>query len=148
MEIRKAKEGDSRLLSNLAFRSKGYWPYDSKKLESYRAELEVFEEDIAAGSVYVGIIDSSIIGFYALSADSEKPRLYFMFIEPNCIGKGYGKTLWLHAVSEAKSRGWTKIYLYADAYASEKSYKHQGCYPIGKLESKLGPLIEMCFNLI
>jgi GNAT superfamily N-acetyltransferase len=70
-----------------------------------------------------------------------------MFVEPNYIGRGYGKALWQHAVFEAKSRGWSSLSFYADAYASEKFYKHQGCEVIGERESGMGRLIEMTFDL-
>lgn len=147
MEICKARKGDSTLLSELAFRSKGYWPYEKEALNSYRSELEVFEEDIATGSVYIAIDNEHTVGFYVLSSDLKKPRLYFMFVEPKYIGKGYGKSLWQHAIFEAKSRGWTSLCFYADAYASEKFYKHQGCEVIGERDSELGRLIEMSFDL-
>jgi hypothetical protein len=42
MKICKARRGESILLSELAFRSKGYWPYDKGALDAYRSELEVF----------------------------------------------------------------------------------------------------------
>lgn len=147
MKIRKALSGESQILSELAFRSKGHWPYEKEALNSYRSELEVFEEDIATGSVHVAIDNEHVIGFYALSSDLKKPRLYFMFVDPKYIGKGFGKFLWLHAISEAKSRGWSTLYFYADTYASEKFYKHQGCKVIGEMDSKLARLIEMAFAL-
>lgn len=147
MKIRYARAGESQTLSELAFRSKSYWPYDQDALNSYRTELEVFEEDITAGSVYVAVDGEHTVGFYALSSDLKKPRLYFMFVEPKYIGKGYGKFLWLHAILEAKSRGWNSLYFYTDAHASEKFYKHQGCIVIGEMESKMGILVEMSFAL-
>jgi GNAT superfamily N-acetyltransferase len=148
MEILRARKGDSTFLSELAFRSKSYWPYEKEALYSYRSELEVSEDDIAAGSVYIAIESGHIVGFYALSSNLEKPRLYFMFVEPSHIGKGYGKSLWYHAIYLAKLRGWSSISFYADSYASEKFYKKQGCVVIGALDSKLGPLIEMSLVLI
>ncbi len=147
MKIRKALAGESQILSELALRSKGYWPYEKDLLNSYKSELEVYEEDIAAGSVYVAVDDEYIIGFYALSSDLKNPRLYFMFVEPNYIGRGHGKFLWRHATSEAKSRGWSSLSFYADPYASEKFYKYQGCKVIGETESKLARLIEMTYVL-
>ncbi len=116
-------------------------------LESYRPELEVFEEDILAGSVYVGTIDEKIVGFYALSSDLQKQRLHFLFIEPSMIGHGYGKALWHHALSIANAKGWQSISFYADAYAANAFYKYQNCKVIGSMESKLGRLVEMAFEI-
>lgn len=66
MHIRKALPGEAVSLSSLAFRSKAHWPYDKNILADYKDELEVFEEDIEAGCVFV--IENShsppdIIGF-------------------------------------------------------------------------------------
>ncbi|MGZ3798217.1 MAG: GNAT family N-acetyltransferase [Pseudobdellovibrionaceae bacterium] len=147
MKIRVALPGEASLLSDLAFRSKAYWPYEKLLLEGYRSELELFEEDIVVGSVYVATVKNSITGFYALSSDSKTQRLYFLFVEPSFIGLGHGKALWLHAISLARQRGWKSISFYADSYAVEAFYKYQNCQIIGSLNSKLGPLIEMKFEL-
>lgn len=135
-------------MSDLALRSKSYWPYSKALIESYREDLEVFPEEIEAGAVFAMEQGEEIVGFYALSSSDKKQRLHFMFVEPNYIGKGLGKALWLHALSTAKQRGWRSLSFYADSYAAENFYKHQGCRTLSTLESKLGPLFEMYVELI
>ncbi|MGZ3775830.1 MAG: GNAT family N-acetyltransferase [Pseudobdellovibrionaceae bacterium] len=147
MNVRMALPHEASLLSDMAFRSKSHWPYQKDQLERYRFELEVFPEDIAAGSVYVGLIEKEIVGFYGLSSREDQQRLYFLFVEPFHIGKGYGKKLWRHAISVARQKGWKKISFYADSYAVEAFYKYQNCKVIGSLNSTLGPLVEMIFEL-
>jgi GNAT superfamily N-acetyltransferase len=147
VEIRNARMGESKSLSDLAYRSKGYWSYEKDLLDSYRSQLEVFEEEIAAGSVCVAVRDEQILGFYAISSIPNVHRLYFMFVEPKYIGQGVGKALWTHAIGVAKMRGWNSISFSADSFAAEKFYKKQGCKPIGQRESVLGPLIELTFDL-
>ena len=146
MNIRLAYSHEASICSELAFRSKSYWPYDKSLLEDYRSELEVFTEDIIAESVYVGTINEKIIGFYALSSDLKKQRLHFLFVEPSFIGLGYGKVLWKHAVSVAQKRKWQYFSFYADAYAAENFYNYQRCEIIGSLESKLGLMTELRFK--
>lgn len=145
MHIRSAFPEEASILSELAFRSKSYWPYSKDQLENYKSELEVFKEDILCGSVFVLEADQKIIGFYGLSSDEQKQRLYFLFVDPGFIGQGYGKALWSHAVSIAKERGWQSLSFYADSYAVEAFYRYQHCKVIGSLESKLGTLTEMSF---
>ena len=109
--------------------------------------MEVFTDDILSGSVFVLEVDQSVFGFYSLSSDTQKQRLYFLFVKPSFIGRGYGKKLWLHAVSKAKERGWKSLSFYADSYADEAFYKYQRRQVIGSLSSDLGPLTEMVFEI-
>lgn len=143
MNIRPAVPEEAPLLSDLAFRSKSYWPYPKNQIEEYKSELEVFKEDILSGSVFVLEVDQSVVGFYGLSSEAQKQRLHFLFVEPSFIGQGYGKTLWLHAISKAKERGWKTLSFYADSYAVEAFYKYQKCEVVGSLQSKVGLLTEM-----
>ncbi|MBO9666318.1 MAG: GNAT family N-acetyltransferase [Bdellovibrio sp.] len=147
MRIRSALQEEAQQLSELAFRSKSIWPYEKSALNEYRQELEVFKEDILADSVYVAEVNDNIVGFYGLSSESNKERLYFLFVEPSFIGKGIGKALWMHAVAKARDRRWTALSFYADSHAVDAFYKFQGCKIIGALDSKLGPLTEMKFKL-
>jgi GNAT superfamily N-acetyltransferase len=143
MIIRKALPEEASCLSELAFRSKAYWPYDKTLLLKYCPNLQVDEEDILAGVVYVGIIDKKIIGFYGLSQGSNLNRLYFLFVEPEFIGQGYGKKLWDHAILNAKNKGWPTLTFFADEYAVNKFYQYMPCKIIGNLKTDLGILTEM-----
>lgn len=125
MEIRSARKGESSFLS----------------------ELEVFEEDIVSGSVYVAESDKEIIGFYGLSSVPTEHRLYFLFVEPKYIGKGIGKALWGHAIASSKLRGWSSLTFFADPFAWKNFYKHLGCKVKGSRESILGPQIEITFDI-
>jgi len=98
--------------------SASFWPYEKQLLENYKSELEVFPEDILAGSVYVATSNQNILGFYTLSSDKKKHRLHFLFVDPTFMGMGYGKALWQHAISTARQRGWSSLSFYADSYAS------------------------------
>ena len=145
MKIRPALRSEAVALSALAFRSKGYWPYAKDLLELYRPQLEIHEDDIAAGGTFVGVVDGLLIGFYKLSRIPA--RLEFLFVEPEWIGRGYGKRLWRHALMTARAWGWVKVELSADQFAAEKFYRHLGCRIVGEKASALGPLIEMEFEL-
>ena len=148
MLIRLALPSEALVLSSLALRSKAHWPYDPVKLAAYRPQLEVFLEDIVAGSVFVAELDSRVVGFYALSSDPASWRLHFLFVEPKFIGRRFGKLLWLHALDSARGRGWRSLSFYADGYAVDAFYKYQNCRVVGQLPSDLGPLTLMCIDLI
>ncbi|MFM6929264.1 MAG: hypothetical protein ACKOX6_12430 [Bdellovibrio sp.] len=62
MGIRPAMPEEAPRLSDLAFRSKSYWPYPKNQIEEYKSELEVFTEDILSDSVFVLEVDQSVVG--------------------------------------------------------------------------------------
>jgi GNAT superfamily N-acetyltransferase len=145
MHVRAAFPNEAQDLTALALRSKAHWPFDPERLKRYRPQLEVHADDIRAGGVFVAVDEDRVIGFYALSPNSE--RLYFLFVEPAFIGRGIGKLLWRHALATARGRGWTSITLYADRFAAAAFYRHQQGRVVGTMDSELGPLDELRFEL-
>lgn len=100
MLIRKAKPKDSDTLSNLAYKSKSYWGYSIDFLKRCKDDMTVTVEYIEQYPVYVLEKDSKIIAFY--SFDLKNTKLEALFIDPDYIGKGIGKLLWLDLLGKAK----------------------------------------------
>lgn len=148
MQIRLAVPSENELLTDLAFRSKSFWPYREQDLIRYRSSLEVHAEDILRKSVYVAEIEGKIIGFYGISSEPDVHRLYFLFLEPKFIGKGFGKKLWDHLLNNVKNKGWRSLTFYSDPYAMKQFYRFQNCIPVGQLQTDLGVLIELRVDLI
>ena len=73
-----------------------------------------------------------------------------LFIEPQHIGKGFGKQLWDHSLAVAQSLGFRKLTLISDPFA-ESFYAHLGAVRIGETESnalagRMLPLMEHVFD--
>ena len=49
--------------------------------------------------------DGEVIGFYGLVVEDDFVELLRMFLAIDRIGKGYGRTLWRHAVESARRHG-------------------------------------------
>jgi GNAT superfamily N-acetyltransferase len=136
--IRRARPEESRLLTELAVRSKAYWGYDDSFLERARKELE-FQAGKFLPDFHVYILEAQgePLGYFSLiSVDSNTVELHDLFIEPRYIGKGYGKELWGYAVNLARSLGFSRLVLTADPHA-EAFYARQGAVRIGEKASPL-----------
>lgn len=134
MNIRKAKLGEGKILSEIALRSKAYWGYNSDFIEACRGALTISEKNISSNLVYVLEESSKIIGFFSLTVDNEKSELDSLFIEPEHIGKGYGRLLWNSIVKIAKEAGIKAFTIDADPNA-EEFYIKMGAIRIGEVAS-------------
>jgi GNAT superfamily N-acetyltransferase len=143
--IRPARPDEAAHLSDLAFRSKGYWPYDAAFLEACRAELTLTPEYIDTHPVYLCETEGRIVGFYALDDQPPGGELDDLFVEPDAIGQGYGKRLFLHATETAKRRGWSFMRIESDPHA-EPFYLAMGAIRVGEVPSGSipGRVIPLC----
>ena len=83
------------------------------------------------------------IGFYSLEhiSDSEV-ELSFLFVEPDCIGKGYGRKLITHAQEKARDLGYSKMIIQGDPNA-ERFYRSAGGLLVGTRKSVSFPNREL-----
>ncbi|HVB36767.1 MAG TPA: GNAT family N-acetyltransferase [Candidatus Acidoferrales bacterium] len=138
LQIRRAHPEESGFLTDLAMRSKAHWPYDRAFLEDVRPDLTLRPEKFMPDfHVYILEAAGTPVGFCSLvPLDRETVELDDLFIEPDCIGKGYGQRLWNYAVNLARELGFARIVLVSDPYA-EPFYARQGAVRIGEKTSSL-----------
>jgi N-acetylglutamate synthase-like GNAT family acetyltransferase len=137
--IRSAAAAEAPTLTALAFRSKAYWGYDATFMEACREDLTTSADDILAGLVYVIEEAGRIVGFYKLRLHAaEEAELIDLFVEPDAIGRGYGKRLWQHAVGTARQLGVRRITFQSEPHA-EGFYQAMGAERIGVSESTVFP---------
>lgn len=103
--ISRASVKDAKLLASLEVRSESYWGYDNDFMDRFKNIYLITEDFILNNPTYILKDDEIIIGFYGLLIGEEETSLEYLFIEPQHIGKGYGKALWNHALEEYKRLG-------------------------------------------
>lgn len=138
MNIRKANIREADCLSNLAFRSKAYWGYNDDFMEACRDDLTVSAEYIASSLVFVLEEDDRIQGFMGLEQEDGHCLLRDLFVDPEAIGKGYGRALWEHMIKVTKDLGICSITIHSEPHA-EKFYERMGAVRIGEIESSVFP---------
>lgn len=135
--IRPARVDEAHLLSDLALRSKAHWGYSPEFIERCRDELSYGEEELLAEHMCFFVLESAqrVVGFYALKRLSKSEiELEAMFVEPACIGSGFGRSLIEHAKTTAAALGAKQLIIQSDPYA-ERFYVAAGGVVTGTRES-------------
>ncbi|MEY4508928.1 MAG: hypothetical protein RLZZ450_1050 [Pseudomonadota bacterium] len=146
--IRGARLGEQAELTELALRSKAYWGYDASFMAACRAELTVILDGDDAHVTYVLEEGQTIVGFYALQEiGSGRLELAFLFVEPDAIGRGYGKALIEHAKQQTRSAGHRVLVIASDPHAAA-FYRAAGARfleerPSDSIEGRLLPVFEI-----
>lgn len=147
MKILKAETEDSELLTTITKRSKAYWGFSEEILKEWENLLSISKDYIEKNKVYKLVENENIIGYYSyFSIDEVTIKLDNLFILPEFIGKGFGKTLMNDFLEKANRLGIKKITLDAEPNA-EKFYKNFGFETVGQLESSIKdrylPIMEL-----
>lgn len=147
--VRPSVMGEAEVLTELAMRSKAYWPYSKEFVEKCRDDLTVTAERVGRGhffSVFPGSKSaknsSNPIGLFAYAlgnSQENEVELTHFFLDPEWIGQGMGRAMWEFALDHARVCGWASFFLIADPYASERFYVPMGCEVIGEIESTVEP---------
>lgn len=136
LNIRRAKVGEHEILTDIAIKSEAYWGYDSDYMDKFKSIYNVSEEFIKNNPTVLIEEDNSIIGFYGLICKDNGTSLEYFFIEPKCIGKGYGKLLWNYLVSHCKNLSIKDFDIVTSPQAKE-FYVKMGAIQCGEVESLL-----------
>lgn len=147
MKVEKANRTDANAITELTIRSKDHWGYGKDQMEEWRAELTITPEYIDKNQVFKVTKEEQLVGFYAYQAsNSTAVKLNFLFVEPDFIGKGYGKILMKDFLKRMETEEYESITLDADPNA-ERFYRSFGFDIIGKLKTSIKdrflPIMEL-----
>ncbi len=116
-------------------RSKAHWGYSVEFMQACRQELTYSADYIRDNPVFVAEAGASVVGFYALERISVgEAELTAMFVEPEHIGRGFGRALIAHAKDTARRRGFEAIVIQGDPNAVA-FYQAAGGVRCGERES-------------
>jgi ribosomal protein S18 acetylase RimI-like enzyme len=130
MQIVPAKPDDAATLTAIAFAAKRHWGYPERWIESWRDLLTVSPEFIAKHEAYAAITDGRIAGFYVLGRKGDRSDLLHMWVLPDAMRRGVGRSLFLHAVERTKASGYAELEIESDPNA-EGFYQRLGARRIG-----------------
>ena len=124
--LRPARPGEAEALSRLCLKSKAYWGYDAAFMAAVSPYLKVTDAAIAAGHVTVAEAgDGALLGVCQIDPDGKGGTLDLLFIAPEAIGSGLGRTLFDRAADQLRALGHTVMTILSDPYA-EPAYLHMG----------------------
>jgi GNAT superfamily N-acetyltransferase len=116
--IRRAVPDEAAFLNELTGCSALSWGYEPEFLDWEPEALVVTPEFIASSPVYVLEAAGRIVGYYGLLGEPPEMVLDKLFVEPDQIGTGCGKRLWLHAVATARGMGVSVLTWASDPHAA------------------------------
>lgn len=137
MTIRPARKGESRLLSELALRSKAVWGYSPEFMRACEEELTLDEEEM--DQAFVKTVGERAVGFYSLQPLSvTRVELGHLFVEPSLLRRGYGRELLSDACARARAAGYRCLVIQGDPHAVD-FYRAAGGVQVGERESDSVP---------
>ncbi len=135
--VRAASHSEAAAISSLAMRSKAYWGHSDEFMTACREELTFSKSQIESDNFefFVCEAEGRIAGFYALELlGTFDAELEALFVEPEMIGRGFGRTLIEHAKAKASILGIRQIIIRGDPNA-ESFYEAAGGVRDGRRES-------------
>jgi len=130
MQILRAKSDDAAKLTEIAFAAKRQWGYPERWVESWRDLLTITPEFIVGHETHEAMVDARIVGFYALGSKKSRLDLLHLWVLPDWMGRGVGRSLFQHALDRAKALGFQELEIESDPNA-EGFYKRMGARRVG-----------------
>lgn len=130
-EVVRAKPDDAQTLTRISFAAKRHWGYPERWLEGWKDALAITPEFIRDNEVCMAMSGGDPVGFYALVGSGDMLELEHLWIGPDHIDEGFGRTLFEHAVARAASMGASRLNIEADPNA-EGFYLRMGARRTGE----------------
>lgn len=132
--LRLAVPTDAVRISEVAFRSKGYWGYDAQFMTACRDDLTVRPDECDGERLVVAVRREQVVGYYHLEGTPPCGALADLFVDPSAIGRGVGSLLYQDAIARARRLGFQELTIDSDPHA-EDFYRQLGAIPAGEVPS-------------
>ncbi len=136
VHIRPAETHEAGKLTSIAIKSEAYWGYDPEFMKNFEEIYKVTEDFIRENPTFVMQEEDTVVGFYAVIAGEKQNELEYFYIEPQRIGKGYGKIMWNHLEEYCMKLGMRDIEMVTSPQA-RAFYERMGAVHVAEVESFL-----------
>jgi len=134
MILREPVPAELPALTGLCERSKAHWGYPAEMMEAFRAELAVTPADLAEDAIMLAEDKRGLAGMVQVSKQGEDAVLEKLFVDPERLGEGTGKILYVWACRVARENGAKNLVIDADPDAAA-FYEHMGAVRQGTAAS-------------
>lgn len=154
IEINKAIDTDSNILTELSFAAKRHWNYPDHYYDLWKDELTITKDYISQNIVYNAQIGDLIVGFYSIVEN--KSDIYagetfvkkgfwleHLFIKPDYLKLGIGRLMIDHAKMISKAMGISNLLIFVDPFAKGFYNKIGADYQYDSKSSIPGRLIPV-----
>jgi ribosomal protein S18 acetylase RimI-like enzyme len=136
ISIRRALPEEATTLSQIALAAKSHWGYPERWIELWKPQLTFRPDYFEENESWVAETDHLPIAFYTWLEKNESAWIENLWVSPKFIGKGVGKTLFLHALELSRQRGYKRLQLEAEPNAIG-FYEKMGMRKIGERISEV-----------
>lgn len=133
IQFRLARAEDLPELNRISLASKKYWGYPEQWLMHWKEDLTVTERHLKEQFLMLVANEDQILGFIAISENKDHYEITHLWVKPEHIGRGYGRSLVVKALKEY-CRNRHPVFVTADPNA-EAFYKKLGFETVGQEES-------------
>jgi N-acetylglutamate synthase-like GNAT family acetyltransferase len=138
VSIRHAVNADAKALGDVYRRSSLSNEGDRAALLRHPEALEFSDLAVKEHRVRVAVVDDRIVGFVTLLATGQTGELEDLFVDPDWMLHGIGRTLVLDAVETAREQGLTRVEVTANPHALG-FYEKVGFVLNGMTQTPFGP---------
>jgi|ERR1051325_1662472 GNAT superfamily N-acetyltransferase len=136
LQIRRATPAEAATLTAIAHAAKRHWRYPEEWIEKWRADLTITPDFVAHNEVLAAVLGDEIVGCCALVVNHSSAEIEHMWIKPEHMGLGVGRTLFEKVRDRAIERNFTALELSADPNA-EGFYERMGAVRIGEVRADM-----------
>lgn len=129
-QLVRARPEESELLTRIAQTAKGHWGYPETWMEVWREEWTIRPESIQTRWTQVARWRGQPVGFYQLHGIGRSLRLDHLWVLPDAMGRGVGRSLYRDACEHGFAMGWETMRIVSDPHA-EGFYLRMGARRIG-----------------
>jgi N-acetylglutamate synthase-like GNAT family acetyltransferase len=134
LENRPARPEEAGHPTALSIRSKAHWGHDDAFLDACRESLVVTPEACDGTSLIVAVDGDQIAGFVELENVPPVSELDDLWVDPDAMGRGVGRTLFEAITALARKAGFRTLTVVSDPHA-ELFYSRMGATRIGETQS-------------
>jgi ribosomal protein S18 acetylase RimI-like enzyme len=148
IEIRRALPEEADALTGIALAAKRHWGYPESWMALWTPELTFHPDYFEANESWAAVTDGRLVGFYTLQERDGNAWLENLWVAPEYMGRGVGRTLWAHAVNQSRRHGFRLLRFESDPNAAG-FYEKMGAHKVGERKSavdgqpRLLPIMEM-----
>ncbi|HEX2697624.1 MAG TPA: GNAT family N-acetyltransferase [Anaerolineales bacterium] len=136
IQIRRAAPEEAGALSQIALVAKRHWGYPERWMELWKPELTFDRAYFEQNESWVAANGGQQVGFYTLQEKDGHAWLDNLFIKPEYMGQGIGKTLFNHAIEVSRQHGHILLRWESDPNATG-FYEKLGARKIGERRSEV-----------
>jgi len=151
VQISRAQPGDAEALTAIAFSAKRHWGYPERWIQRWRDQLTLTPDYVRAHPTFVARRGTEFVGFCAIRLGGAAAAVDHLWVVPEEMGRGVGKSLFAHCEGAARECGAILLTVESDPNA-ERFYLSMGAEAVGRKPAFMDgrerylPLLEKSLN--